>query len=51
MEKNPDPGSGMNIPVLILRTYKIFGLKIHKFFDADPGRDLVQISAVLAVVL
>ncbi len=31
MEKNPDPGSGMNVPVIF------FGLKILKFFDANPG--------------
>ncbi len=28
MEKNPDPGSGMNIPDIILKTcYQFFGLK------------------------
>jgi hypothetical protein len=33
MEKNQEPGSGMDIPHLLF----IFGLKIFKFFDADPG--------------
>ncbi len=39
MEKNTDPGSGMNIPDPILRTqylYQFSGLKILRFFDADP---------------
>jgi hypothetical protein len=37
MEKNPDSGSGINIPILFLRTwYQIFGLKILNFFDSDP---------------
>ncbi len=30
MEKNPDPGSEMNLP-------QFLGLKILIFFDADPG--------------
>ncbi len=33
MERNPDPGSGMNIPELI---FECFGLKIFLFFNADP---------------
>jgi hypothetical protein len=40
MEKNPDPGSGMNIPNLIFENlvgYQIFGLKMLKLFDADPA--------------
>jgi hypothetical protein len=40
MEKiqSQDPGSGMNIPDLILRTlYRFFGLKLLKSFKADPG--------------
>jgi hypothetical protein len=38
MGKNPDPpGSGMNIPDLILRSkFQVFGQKLLKFFDADP---------------
>jgi hypothetical protein len=37
MEKNPDPVSRMNIPDLFLRTYyQFYGLKILKFFYADP---------------
>ncbi len=37
--KNPETGSGMNIPDLIFENFaKVFvGLKILKFFDADPG--------------
>jgi hypothetical protein len=33
-----DPRSGRNIPYLIFENllYKFFGLKILKFFDADP---------------
>jgi hypothetical protein len=37
MEKKSKPGSETNITVLTLRTYcQILGLKILKFFDADP---------------
>jgi hypothetical protein len=38
MEKNPETGSWIKIPGLILRTYcQFFGFKIIKFFDADQG--------------
>jgi hypothetical protein len=38
MEKNPDPGYGMNMPDLIFENLaSVFGLKILKFFDADLG--------------
>jgi hypothetical protein len=43
MEKNPDPGSGTYILDLIFENlvqdmyqFFLFGLKILKFFDADP---------------
>jgi hypothetical protein len=37
MRENPEPGSGMNIPDLIFENLVLaFGLKIPKFFDADP---------------
>jgi hypothetical protein len=41
MEKiqSQDPGSGMNIPDLILKNLvSVFGLKIFKFFNADPDQ-------------
>ncbi len=35
--QSQDPGSGMNIPDLICENLVlVFGLKIHKLFDADP---------------
>jgi hypothetical protein len=39
MGKNPDQGSGMNIPDHFseMGRNKFFGLKIPEFFDADPG--------------
>jgi hypothetical protein len=38
MVKNPDPGSGFNIPDYISESLGTsFGLKILKFFDPDPG--------------
>jgi hypothetical protein len=38
MEKNSDPGSRINIPDHFPRAENQFlGLKILKFFDADPG--------------
>jgi hypothetical protein len=42
MKKNLDPGSGTNILDLIFENLVrvsvfLFGLKILKFFDADPG--------------
>jgi hypothetical protein len=40
MGKNPDTGSGMNIPDHFSESLKpVFGLKILKFFvtDPDPG--------------
>jgi hypothetical protein len=37
MGKNLDPGSGMSIPDHLSESLEtVFGLKIHKFFDADP---------------
>jgi hypothetical protein len=36
--QSQDPGSGKNIPDLIFENLiLVFGLKIVKFFDADPG--------------
>jgi hypothetical protein len=37
--QDPDPGSEMNIPDHISESFEktIFGLKILKFFDSDPG--------------
>jgi hypothetical protein len=36
--QDPDPESGMNIPDYISESVEtIFGLKILKFFDADPN--------------
>ncbi len=43
MEKNPDPGSGMNISDHISEILEtILGLIVIKFFDADPdpGSDI-----------
>jgi hypothetical protein len=42
MEKNPEPGSGMNILDLSFENLVscFFGLKILQFFDADPGSGL-----------
>jgi hypothetical protein len=38
MNKNPEPGSGMNIPDHISESLEtIFGLKLLEFFDAYPG--------------
>jgi hypothetical protein len=40
MEKNRDPGSGMKIPYHISENLEtIFGLKVIKFFDADPDSE------------
>jgi hypothetical protein len=37
-EKNPDPGSGMNIPDHFSESLgTVLGLRILKIFDADPG--------------
>jgi hypothetical protein len=40
MEKNPEPGTGMNIPDLIFETLSDFGLKMLKFFHVDQDPDL-----------
>ncbi len=40
MGKNPDPGSGMNIPDHFSESLeKVFGVKntYSKYFEADPG--------------
>jgi hypothetical protein len=44
MEKNAEPGSGMNIPDLIFENLvSVFCEKIIKLFNADPGiRDIVH---------
>jgi hypothetical protein len=43
MDKNPDPGSGMNIPDLIFENTRYqFVLKILKFFDGMRIRDLIN---------
>jgi hypothetical protein len=37
MEKNPDSGSGMNIPDHFSESLEtVLGLKVLKFFDGDP---------------
>jgi hypothetical protein len=44
MEKNPEPGSGMNIPDLIFESLlSVFWLKILKFFYADPDLGSCQV--------
>jgi hypothetical protein len=38
MEKNPDSGSGVNVPDHFSASLEtVLGLKILKFFGADPG--------------
>ncbi len=37
MGKKSRSGSGMNIPESLETLFPIFGLKILKFFDPDPG--------------
>jgi hypothetical protein len=41
--KNPDPWTGMNIPDHFFpeRLETVIGLKILKFFDADPGSEMI----------
>ncbi len=50
--KNPDPGSGMNLPDHFQRAKRQFlGQKILKFFDADPrsGNFLVRDRKILQI--
>ena len=43
-EKNSDPGSGKNNPNHISESLETnFGVKILKFFDADPGSGMGKI--------
>jgi hypothetical protein len=43
MGKNPEPGSGMNIPDLIFENLvSVFVIKILTFFDADPDSGSCQ---------
>jgi hypothetical protein len=49
--QDPDPGSGMNNPDHISQSLETtFGVKILKFFNADPGSGIEKFGSGMEIV-